>query len=58
MGLQEWVYTVLKPVLTRPIGLLPPYKKSTGFVQEAYFKEDFFFLGTFFDTAVYSMLQQ
>jgi ribosomal-protein-alanine N-acetyltransferase len=31
--------------------------KSTGFVQEAYFKEDFFFLGTFFDTVVYSMLQ-
>ena len=31
--------------------------KSTGFVQEAYFKEDFFFLGAFFDTAVYSMLQ-
>jgi len=31
--------------------------KSIGFVQEAYFKEDFFFQDTFFDTAVYSMHQ-
>ena len=29
--------------------------KSTGFVQEAYFKEDFFFRHKFFDTAVYSL---
>ena len=31
--------------------------KSTGFVQEAYFKEDYFFRGKFHDTAVYSRLQ-
>ncbi|MEP6616564.1 MAG: GNAT family N-acetyltransferase [Ginsengibacter sp.] len=31
---------------------------NTGFIQEAYFKEDFFFEGTFRDTAVYSRLQQ
>src|SRR5258706_6631594 len=30
---------------------------STGFVQEAYFKEDFFYLDRFFDTAVYSLRQ-
>jgi [ribosomal protein S5]-alanine N-acetyltransferase len=31
--------------------------ESTGFVKEAYFKEDFFHRGTFGDTAVYSRLQ-
>ena len=30
---------------------------ATGFVQEAYFKEDFFFEGTFRDTIIYSMLR-
>ncbi len=30
--------------------------ESTGFVREAYFKEDFFFRGKFLDTAVYSLL--
>ncbi len=30
---------------------------SSGFVQEAYFKEDFFFNGTFGDTAIYSRIQ-
>lgn len=32
--------------------------KTTGFIQEAYFKEDFCFNGKFEDTAVYSILQQ
>ena len=31
--------------------------ESTGFVQEAYFKEDYFCQGRFYDTAVYSRLQ-
>lgn len=31
--------------------------ESTGFVREAYFKEDFFYRGQFEDTAVYSRLQ-
>ena len=31
--------------------------ESTGFVREAYFKEDFFRRGAFEDTAVYSRLQ-
>ena len=31
--------------------------KSTGFVREAYFKEDFFRRGRFEDTAVYSRLK-
>lgn len=31
--------------------------ESTGFVREAYFKEDFFFNGKFYDTIVYSRLQ-
>jgi ribosomal-protein-alanine N-acetyltransferase len=31
--------------------------ESTGFVREAYFKEDFFHRGKFEDTAVYSRLQ-
>jgi len=31
--------------------------ESTGFVKEAYFKEDFFFEGTFRDTIIYSRLQ-
>ncbi len=30
--------------------------ESTGFVREAYFKEDFFFNGKFEDTAIYSLL--
>ena len=30
--------------------------ESTGFVREAYFKEDFFFDGKFEDTAIYSLL--
>jgi [ribosomal protein S5]-alanine N-acetyltransferase len=30
--------------------------KSTGFVREAYFKEDYFFRGEFLDTAIYSLL--
>ncbi|HEU5366109.1 MAG TPA: GNAT family N-acetyltransferase [Hanamia sp.] len=30
--------------------------ESTGFVREAYFKEDFFFNGAFEDTAIYSLL--
>jgi ribosomal-protein-alanine N-acetyltransferase len=29
---------------------------KTGFVKEAYFKEDFFFNGAFEDTAIYSLL--
>jgi [ribosomal protein S5]-alanine N-acetyltransferase len=32
--------------------------EATGFVREAYFKEDFFYDGKFEDTAVYSRLQQ
>lgn len=30
---------------------------STGFVKEAHFKEDFFFNGSFRDTAIYSLLR-
>ncbi len=30
--------------------------ESTGFIREAYFKEDFFFNGAFEDTAIYSLL--
>ena len=30
--------------------------EKTGFVREAYFKEDFFFRGEFIDTAIYSLL--
>ena len=30
---------------------------STGFIREAYFKEDYFFNGEFGDTAVYSRLE-
>lgn len=30
--------------------------ESTGFVREAYFREDFFFRGVFSDTAIYSLL--
>lgn len=30
--------------------------QSTGFLKEAYFKEDFFFNGAFEDTAIYSLL--
>lgn len=30
--------------------------ESTGFTREAYFKEDFYFQGTFRDTAIYSLL--
>lgn len=32
--------------------------ESTGFIREAYFKEDFFFKGKFEDTAVYSLLNK
>jgi ribosomal-protein-alanine N-acetyltransferase len=32
--------------------------KSAGFVQEAYFRENYFFNGVFLDTAVYSILHQ
>lgn len=32
--------------------------ESTGFVREAYFKEDYFFRGKFLDTAIYSRLNQ
>lgn len=32
--------------------------ESTGFVREAYFKEDFFFNGKFEDTAIYSLLSR
>ncbi|MEO7121047.1 MAG: GNAT family N-acetyltransferase, partial [Ginsengibacter sp.] len=32
--------------------------ESTGFVKEAYFKEDFFFNGTFRDTVIYSRLDK
>lgn len=31
--------------------------KSTGFMQEAYFKEDYFFNGAFHDTIIYSRLK-
>ncbi|MEO6813805.1 MAG: GNAT family N-acetyltransferase [Ginsengibacter sp.] len=31
--------------------------ESTGFIREAYFKEDFFFEGVFGDTAIYSKLK-
>ncbi len=31
--------------------------QATGFVQEAYFKEDYFFNGKFYDTVIYSKLQ-
>ena len=31
--------------------------ESTGFIREAYFKEDFFFNGKFLDTAIYSRLK-
>ena len=31
--------------------------KSTGFIKEAYFKEDYFFNGTFHDTIIYSRLK-
>jgi ribosomal-protein-alanine N-acetyltransferase len=30
--------------------------EKTGFIREAYFKEDFYFKGKFIDTAVYSLL--
>jgi [ribosomal protein S5]-alanine N-acetyltransferase len=30
--------------------------EKAGFIREAYFKEDFFFKGTFIDTAIYSLL--
>lgn len=32
--------------------------ESTGFVKEAYFKEDYFFNGAFHDTIIYSRLKQ
>jgi len=32
--------------------------EKTGFVREAYFKEDFFFNGVFEDTAIYSLLNK
>jgi RimJ/RimL family protein N-acetyltransferase len=32
--------------------------ESTGFVQEAYFKEDFFYNGKFLDTVIYSLLNR
>jgi ribosomal-protein-alanine N-acetyltransferase len=32
--------------------------ESTGFVREAYFKEDYFFRGTFRDSAIYSLLNK
>jgi len=32
--------------------------ESTGYIREAYFKEDFFFNGTFRDTAIYSKLNK
>lgn len=32
--------------------------EKTGFVREAYFKEDFFFRGKFLDTAIYSLLKK
>jgi ribosomal-protein-alanine N-acetyltransferase len=32
--------------------------ESTGFIKEAYFKEDFFFNGTFRDTVIYSRLNK
>lgn len=32
--------------------------ETTGFVREAYFKEDFFFRGEFLDTAIYSLLNK
>ena len=31
--------------------------ESTGFVKEAYFKEDYFFNGAFHDTIIYSRLK-
>jgi [ribosomal protein S5]-alanine N-acetyltransferase len=32
--------------------------EKTGFVREAYFKEDFFFRGKFSDSAIYSLLNK
>jgi [ribosomal protein S5]-alanine N-acetyltransferase len=32
--------------------------EKTGFVREAYFKEDYFFRGQFLDTAIYSLLNK
>ena len=32
--------------------------EKTGFVREAYFKEDFYFRGRFLDTAIYSLLEK
>ena len=32
--------------------------ESTGFVREAYFKEDYFFRGKFLDSAIYSLLNK
>jgi [ribosomal protein S5]-alanine N-acetyltransferase len=32
--------------------------ESTGFIREAYFKENFFFNGAFEDTAIYSLLEK
>ncbi|MBK6381550.1 MAG: GNAT family N-acetyltransferase [Chitinophagaceae bacterium] len=32
--------------------------EKTGFVREAYFKEDFFFRGKFIDSAIYSLLNK
>ncbi|MGN6530993.1 MAG: GNAT family N-acetyltransferase [Ginsengibacter sp.] len=32
--------------------------EKTGFIREAYFKEDFFFNGVFEDTAIYSLLKK
>ena len=32
--------------------------EKTGFIREAYFKEDFYFRGKFIDTAVYTLLEK
>jgi ribosomal-protein-alanine N-acetyltransferase len=32
--------------------------EKMGFIREAYFKEDYFFRGEFFDSAVYSLLNK
>lgn len=63
MPVIDWGFTELKlhsveaninPGNAASAGLL----ERSGFVREAYFREDFFFDGTFRDTAIYSLLNK
>ena len=46
------IEATVNPLNTASIALL----EKTGFVREAYFKEDYFFNGVFLDTAIYSLI--